>query len=153
MAIWNIEWNDIKLCEMVCEMHVKNGVFIVMQEFHMVFYVKYCVKFHVKTETCFALKMCEFVCEIAYEKACEKDNILHMFFTCNSHTLHILFTCCYFICMWNKHVKHVWNVVKIIWKMCEIKLVFTWFFTWLFTRKLLVVYPTGILLITTIICS
>ena len=84
---------------MVCGMHVKDGVFAVMQEFHMVFLCEIVCEIPCEKRNLLCFKMYEFVCEIAYEKACEKDNILHMFFTHNSHTLHILFTCRFFICM------------------------------------------------------
>ena len=41
------------LCEMVCEMCVKDDAQIAeMGEFHMVCYVKYSVKFHVKKRPC-----------------------------------------------------------------------------------------------------
>ena len=66
----------------------------VMGEFHMVYCVKYSVKFHVKKKNVPCLKnMCEIVCEIACENACEKDNICHTLFTWFSHTLHMFFTC------------------------------------------------------------
>ena len=42
------------VCETVCKICVKVGVFTAIQEiFHMGLIVKYCGKFHAKRETCF----------------------------------------------------------------------------------------------------
>ena len=84
------------------------------------------------------------LCEIQCEIPCEKKTVpcltkcvklylklhvkkrvkrIRLTFTWVSCTLHML-TCWYFTCMWNKHVKCVWNVVKIVWKLTGFHMVF-----------------------------
>ena len=71
---------------MVCEIYVKNGVFnIVMQEFHMVFNVILCeIPCENRNLLCFK--------NMLYVKLHMKKHVKRItFFTCFSHTIHILF--------------------------------------------------------------
>ena len=59
-------------------------------------------------------------------KGCEKDNMVSHSF---SSIFPMSFTQYNFTCMWKK-MWNVWKGVKIIWKLCEINLLFTHYFTY-----------------------
>ena len=82
------------VCEMVCEMCVKDDVYCCNGRIsHGLLCEIQCeIPCEKKNVPCLK-KMCEIVNEIACENACGKDNICHTLFTWFSHTLHMFFTC------------------------------------------------------------
>ena len=84
---FSVKCYSMVYCETACKICVKVGVFYCdTRNISHGSLSEILCEVPCENRNLLSLKLCELVCEMAYEKVCEKGNILHMLFTCFSHS-------------------------------------------------------------------